>query len=65
MGYGVGHRTYHTSVVRGPITQSINAWTPLLYNEAGLALDDLIRCEGGMALEEVRLYGSFTEYLNR
>ncbi|KAI0144969.1 cytochrome P450 [Pestalotiopsis sp. NC0098] len=30
MGYGIGHRTYHTAVVRGPITQSINGWTSMM-----------------------------------
>ncbi|KAI0476569.1 cytochrome P450 [Xylariaceae sp. FL0804] len=42
MGYGIGHRTYHTAVVRGPVTQSIGPWTPLLCDEAGMAFDDLI-----------------------
>ncbi|KAH6682152.1 cytochrome P450 [Plectosphaerella plurivora] len=42
MGYGVGHRTYHTQVVRGPITKAIGPKTPLMVDEASLALDDLI-----------------------
>ncbi|KAI0024061.1 cytochrome P450 [Xylariomycetidae sp. FL0641] len=42
MGYGIGHRTYHTPVVRGPITQSIVPWTPLLCEEGSLAMDELI-----------------------
>jgi len=42
MGYGVGHRTYHTSVVKGPVTQNIVPKTPEMLDEATLALDDLI-----------------------
>lgn len=42
MGYGVGHRTYHTSVVRGPVTKDIVRKTPDMLDEASLALDDLI-----------------------
>lgn len=47
MGYGIGHRTYHTAVVRGPITQSINGWTSMMDDECRLAFDDLIRCSNG------------------
>ncbi|ETS77970.1 hypothetical protein PFICI_10032 [Pestalotiopsis fici W106-1] len=54
MGYGIGHRTYHTAVVRGPITQSINDWTPLMNEECGLALDDLIHCS--TEYEPIALY---------
>lgn len=42
MGYGVGNRTYHTQVVRGPITKDIGSKTPLMADEAFLALGDLI-----------------------
>ena len=42
MGYGVGHRTYHTAVVRGPITQNIIPKTPMMLDEALGAFDDLI-----------------------
>ncbi|KAH7020713.1 cytochrome P450 [Microdochium trichocladiopsis] len=41
MGYGVGHRTYHTSVVKGPVTKKINEKTPDMIDEASLALDEL------------------------
>lgn len=33
MGYGVGYRTYHTSVVRGSLTQSINTKVPAMLEE--------------------------------
>jgi hypothetical protein len=42
MGYGVGHRTYHTPVVKGVITKKIPAMTPDMVDEASLAFDDLI-----------------------
>ncbi|CAH0039587.1 unnamed protein product, partial [Clonostachys solani] len=42
MGYGVGYRTYHTSVVRGVLTKELGINTPKMLNEASLALDDLI-----------------------
>ncbi|OJJ01767.1 hypothetical protein ASPVEDRAFT_150556 [Aspergillus versicolor CBS 583.65] len=42
MGYGVGHRTYHTAVVRGPVTQKIVPNTPMMLDEASRAFDDLI-----------------------
>jgi hypothetical protein len=42
MGYGVGHRTYHTSVVRGPITKGIPTKTPMMLEEATLAIDQYI-----------------------
>ena len=42
MGYGVGHRTYHTSVVRGLITKGIPVKTPMMLEEAMLAIDQYI-----------------------
>ncbi|KAH9895453.1 cytochrome P450 [Xylariomycetidae sp. FL2044] len=54
MGYGVGHRTYHTAVVRGPVTQSIPGWTPDFLDEAQLALDELVRV--GNDYEAIPLY---------
>ena len=42
MGYGVGHRTYHTQVVRGPITKEIVTKTPIMVDEASRAFDDMI-----------------------
>ncbi|KAI1850820.1 hypothetical protein JX265_013300 [Neoarthrinium moseri] len=63
MGYGIGHRTYHTAVVRGPITQSINAWTPLLDDECGLAFDDLIRCS--VDYEPISLYDTIAITVGR
>ncbi|KAH8901728.1 cytochrome P450 [Thozetella sp. PMI_491] len=47
MGYGVGHRTYHTAVVKGPITKSIVPKTPIMVEEAQLALDALIGAPTG------------------
>lgn len=41
MGYGVGHRTYHTVVIKGPVTKKIGEKTPIMIDEATLALDDL------------------------
>ncbi|KXJ91615.1 cytochrome P450 [Microdochium bolleyi] len=41
MGYGIGHRTYHTAVVKGPVTRKINAKTPDMIDEATLAMDDI------------------------
>ncbi|GKT88318.1 hypothetical protein Ct61P_06168 [Colletotrichum tofieldiae] len=42
MGYGVGHRTYHTAVVRNVVTKEISRKTPDMLDEACLAFDDLI-----------------------
>jgi hypothetical protein len=42
MGYGVAHRTYHTAVVRGPITKDLPIKTDLMVDEAQLALSELI-----------------------
>lgn len=47
MGYGVGHRTYHTPVVRGPITKDIGYKTPMMVDEASSAFDDLIGAPEG------------------
>jgi hypothetical protein len=47
MGYGVGHRTYHTAVVKGPITKSLAAKTPVMVDEAQLAFSDLIGTPAG------------------
>lgn len=41
MGYGIGHRTYHVGVVKGPVTKNIGAKTPDMIDEVGLALDEL------------------------
>ncbi|PLN81947.1 cytochrome P450 [Aspergillus taichungensis] len=56
MGYGVGHRTYHTAVVRGPITQNIIPKTPMMLDEALRSFDDLI----GTPVEEtpIALYST-------
>lgn len=42
MGYGVGHRTYHTPVVKGVLTKMIAAKNPIMVEEASMAFDDLI-----------------------
>ncbi|RKK06614.1 hypothetical protein BFJ68_g16544 [Fusarium oxysporum] len=34
MGYGVGHRTYHNPVVRGPVTKNIEPKTQIMLDEA-------------------------------
>ncbi|KAI1339109.1 cytochrome P450 [Xylariaceae sp. FL0016] len=63
MGYGVGHRTYHTPVIRGPVTQSIPGWTPILCDEAGLAFEDMIgRPEG---YEPISLYDTIAITVGR
>jgi hypothetical protein len=55
MGYGIGHRTYHTPVVRGPITQSIRTWTPLLVDECCQSLDETIGSPRGLSPPKTRL----------
>jgi hypothetical protein len=42
MGYGVAYRTYHTQVVRGPITKDIGLKTPIMVEEATMAFKELI-----------------------
>lgn len=42
MGYGVGHRTYHTPVVKGTITKQITLKHEDMLDEASLAFNDLI-----------------------
>ncbi|KAL7619405.1 hypothetical protein AAE478_009944 [Parahypoxylon ruwenzoriense] len=52
MGYGVGHKTYHTQVVRGPITKDIGPKTPMMVEEASLAFADLIGLPEGLRAED-------------
>jgi len=47
MGYGVGHRTYHVSVIKGPVTKKINIKTPDMIEEISLALDELLGAPEG------------------
>lgn len=47
MVYGVGHRTYHTQVVRGPIIKEIITKTPIMVDEASRAFDDMISSPQG------------------
>lgn len=42
MGYGIGHRTYHTPVVRGIITKQLTPKTGIMVEEASLSFDDII-----------------------
>lgn len=53
MGYGVGYRTYHTSVVRGVVTKELGINTPKMLDEATLALDDLIGSPEGISNSSV------------
>lgn len=50
MGYGVGHRTYHTSVVRGPMTQNIPKRSHIMLDEIKQSFTDLIGSPGGLYL---------------
>lgn len=49
MGYGVGHRTYHTSVVRGTITKAIPPKTPIMLDEAKHAINHYFGTPSGEA----------------
>lgn len=48
MGYGVGHRTYHTPVVRGVLTKMITTKNPIMVEEASMAFEDLIGTPEGL-----------------
>ena len=62
MGYGVGHRTYHTSVVRGPVTKDIVRKTPDMLDEASLAFDELIGSPDGKTMPEKTLMNPYLRW---
>lgn len=49
MGYSVGHRTYHTPVVRGPVIKNIESKTPIMLDEAMAAIDHYIGSPSGQS----------------